>query len=774
MYSLNRIRKADHNTCRRNADLSSFLSRIRSITFCFLLLSFPIYSFSQSVFGHAKWIGATTNVADSMADRSITLVKTWKADKPIRHATLTICGLGAYEVTINGKKINEDILSPAWSDYTKTVFYNTLDATSLLRKGKNRIAVMLGSAFYIEKGKRYHKLLTAFGPLTLCFKLHVVYADGSKDEVVSDGTWRWHSNAVVYNSIYGGEDYDARLETGQPLHPVVIQPSPAGTPRLQISNPVRIMRRYGVSQRIGTAMVFDMGQNLAGFPQLTLRGKRGQQVRLIVGESLTRDGHVSQKQTGRPYILTYTLKGSRQGETWHPRFTYYGYQYIEIEGAVMAGDKNPHNMPEVDSLASCFISNSAPTTGSFSCSSERWNGTWRIIDNAVRSNWTQVWTDCPHREKLGWLEQDWLNFEGLNYTYDARTMVRQTMRLIADAQHPDGSLPEIAPEYIKFEGTWAPPFQESPEWGGALVALPVLYARMYQDSSLIRQYLPAMRRYVDYLHTRDSCYILNMGLGDWYDYDGNKAGFARNTPVSLVATAHYYEWTRLVGSFIEGNNLYKQRADSIRRAFISTFGIPKSQAGLAIALEMKLYEEGKKQVLLDNLVADIRRHGTRLTTGDVGTRYLFKALLDNGKEALLWQMLDHDDVPGYGAQVNSMKRTTLTEQWNPAFGASKNHFMLGHINNHLIPDVAGIHVWGDSVTINPRMLGTLTWAKGSCITAGKHRVSSEWHIDNGVLRLNVTADKYLLDNHYITIDEKNITNLCHEHNLRFSYSMGAE
>lgn len=199
-------------------------------------------------------------------------------------------------------------------------------------------------------------------------------------------------------------------------------------------------------------MVFDMGQNLAGFPQITVRGKRGQQVRLIVGESLTPDGHVSQKQTGRPYILTYTLKGSRQGETWHPHFTYYGYQYIEIEGAVMAGDKNPHNMPEVDSLASCFISNSAPTTGSFSCSSERWNGTWRIIDNAVRSNWTQVWTDCPHREKLGWLEQDWLNFEGLNYTYDARTMVRQTMRLIADAQHPDGSLPEIAPEYIKFEG----------------------------------------------------------------------------------------------------------------------------------------------------------------------------------------------------------------------------------------------------------------------------------------------------------------------------------
>ena len=229
---------------------------------------------------------------------------------------------------------------------------------------------------------------------------------------------------VVYNSIYGGEDYDARKEDTPPASKaaLALRP-PLGTLRPQIAAPVKIMERYPVARRL-PGMVFDMGQNLAGFPEITVRGRRGQSVKLIVGEPLTPDGHVNQKQTGRPYYLTYTLRGSREAaETWHPCFTYYGFRYIEVEGAVMTGDDNPEGLPVLECLQSCFIYNSASKTGDFECSNRLFNDTYRLIDRAIRSNWQHVWTDCPHREKLGWLEQDWINGEGLVYNYDCRAMI---------------------------------------------------------------------------------------------------------------------------------------------------------------------------------------------------------------------------------------------------------------------------------------------------------------------------------------------------------------
>lgn len=725
----------------------------------FFILCMALGVNAQSPFAGARWIGATKHVDDILADRSIWVSKTVRLKRNIAKATLNICGLGQYEFYVDGRKINDDLLAPAWSDYRKTLFYNTFDITDRLSANKtNTLECLLGNGFYHERGLRYHKLKSSFGPLTMVMRLDVTYKDGTRQTIVSDGSWMWKLSPITYNSIYGGEDYDARMENAGVSNKVVVQDAPQGKLLKQLSMPVRVMRRYGVAQRLPNN-VYDMGQNLAGFPEIRVKGKRGQQVKLIVGESLTADGHVSQKQTGKPYFLTYTLKGDGI-ETWHPRFTYNGYRYVEIEGL------------QPDSLWSCFISNAAPTIATFECSSERMNKAYAIIDNAIRSNWQNVWTDCPHREKLGWLEQDWLNGPGLMANYDARAMIEQTMQLIADAQHSDGSLPEIAPEYITFEGSWAPPFQESPEWGGAVVALPLLYADYYADSSLYRKYLPVMKRYVDYLDSRDSCGILRMGLGDWYDYGPWRAGFARNTPMPLVATAHFYRWTKALSS--EAG--YSERAHVIRKAFIKEYGgeggaVWKSQAALAIALELGLHEEGQRQMLLDSLVADIHRHGNRLTTGDVGTPYLFKVLIDNGQEQLLWTMLDHDDVPGYGAQlIKGM--TTLTEQWNPDMGASRNHFMLGHINNHLLQDMVGIRVHGKEVTVCPRFIGDATWARGSTMVAGC-KVSVAWRIEGGRFVLDVQPEgEYQQLN--ITINEKEISAVCARHGLQLQLAEGAD
>lgn len=746
-----------------------------------LLSTLGIFAQTGGDFGAAQWIGAMTRqqanipqgrnftgaklkepavkaawaAVDTLSQKSIYLKRELRIRERLKRATLYICGLGFYELTINGEKVGDAVFAPLWSDYDKSIFYNVYDVTQQLKqplKGRmpHELKVLLGNGFYNEQGKRYAKMKISFGPPTLLFRLHLEYTHGKAEDIISDDSWKYAYSETTFNSIYGGEDYDARIQV-KDWKKAVVQESPKGELRRQIAEPVKIMERFDVQRRITVSstpdgqsapIVLDMGQNLSGFPEITVKGMAGQRIKLTVGETLTSEGLVNQKQTGRPHFYTYTIRGERyrkgrvmtsKVEQWHPRFSYYGFRYIQIDGAVMEGDANPHQLPVITKIQSCFVYNSARKTATFECSNPLFNNAYRLIDRAIRSNWQAVWTDCPHREKLGWLEQDWLNGEGLVVNYDCQSMMEQTLQNIADAQFPNGALPEIAPNLCVFEGSWAPPFLESPEWGGAFIALPFLYQTFYGDDRMIRQYRPQMKRYVDYLATQDSCYILRQGLGDWYDFGPGRAGFAQNTPMPLVSTAHYYWWNHLMG---------ESRADSIKAAFIKEFYHPDthrfasgSQCAQAIALEMDLVPESDREAVLAQLIEDIHAHGDRLTTGDVGNRYLFNALIHNGQQELLYKMLNHDEVPGYGYQIK-LGHTTLTEQWNPEHGASMNHFMMGHLNNLLVPYFLGLWRQGDRVTIAPHPVGDLTWCRGS-IETPQGTVRCEWRIQQQTFHLTV-------------------------------------
>ena len=734
---------------------------MRNFYFLFLIFYFlSAPSSAQDYFGGAQWIGAITrekaNIpegriyqgsvlketkdlwakANPLSRQSIILRHSFKPWKTIKQAELRICGLGFYELSINGKKIGDSEFAPSWSDYDKTVYFNVYDVTKDILQTNNEIRVLLGNGFYNEQGGRYHKLKISFGPPTLLFFLYVTYEDNLRERLVSDGSWQWATSPITFNSIYGGEDYDARIEPTN-WQPVVIQEGPKGKLRLQQNEPVKLMERFAVKQvlRKDSLLVLDMGQNLSGYPEITVQGKTGQCLKLTPGETLTPEGLVNQRQTGRPHYYTYILKGDT---TWHPKFSYYSYRYLQVEG----------DIDVLKEVKSCFVYNSAKRTGDFECSNPLLNDIHRIIDRAIRSNWQAVWTDCPAREKLGWLEQDWLNGEALVYNYDARTMIEQTMQNIVDAQHADGSMPEIAPEYTVFTGSWARPFQESPEWGGAIIALPMLYWQHYGELSLANQYYEPMKRYMDYLATQDSAYVLKMGLGDWYDYGPGRAGFSQNTPMPLVATAHYYQW--MCYMYVLAKHLghkddaskFNLRADSIRQAFNREFYDAKrksygtgSQCSLALPLYLKLVPEGDYKAVLANLIKNIRQHGDRLTTGDIGNRYLFYTLVQNNQRELLYKMLNHYDVPGYGYQIKK-GMTTLTEQWNPDHGASMNHFMMAHIENLLIPDLLGIQRKGDLIEIAPHPVGDLKWCKGYMESA-YGTVKSAWKIVDGMFHLDI-------------------------------------
>ena len=658
--------------------------------------------------------GADTLFAgvNTLAKRSIMLRKTFAVTKTVRRAMVYAAGLGHYELSINGKRVGESVLSPLWSDYDKTIYYNSYDVASLLAPNLNAVGVTLGNGFYNgAENSRYRKLMRSFGPPTLFFRMEVEYADGATLTVTSDNSWRYAPSPTTFNSIYGGEDYNANLE--QPRwdtpefddsrwQPAVVQESPAGKLRPQVAPDVRVMQRHGVRRVVrqkGDTLVLDMGQNLAGFPTVKVRGKKGQTVRIYPAESLTQDSLANQRHTGSPYYFEYTLRGGGV-EEWTPRFSYYGYRYLQLEN-VAASAGGSDGKPLLVDAVSNFIYSSVATTGTFGCSSDLLNGAHRLIVNAIRSNMQAVLTDCPHREKLGWLEQVHLNAPGLIFGSDLAMYIPKIMQDIADGQRPNGLVPNIAPEYTVFDD-YSENFSDSPEWGATAVILPWTYYLYYGDSTLIGRYFGVMERYVSYLGARAEENILSHGLGDWYDYGDFPAGFSRNTPVPLSATAHYYCMATVMAQAAallhreDSRKKYRALAENIRWAFNSKFFDPDSrqygsgsQTSNALPVVMGIVEERYRQAVLDNLIQDIRAHGNRLTTGDVGNRYLYQALAQNGYNDVMFALHNHCEAPGYGLQV-MLGLTTLAEQWDPRKGTSQNHFMMGQLEEWLFCSLAGI------------------------------------------------------------------------------------
>lgn len=697
----------------------------------------------------AKWADV-----DTLSAKSIIMRKEFKTSgKKITDAVVYVSGLGHYEMKINGRKVGDSEFAPLWSEYSKTVYYNVYDVTDMLTGGGNAINVLLGNGFFnVQRMGRYSKLQTSFGAPQMILRMEINYSDGSRQTVTSGADWKYDFSPITFNSIYGGESYDARLEQkgcdkagfdDSRWRKAVTVEGPEGTLTPQTAQPVKIMERYGVKScsRIPadslaaaskatkrdiapSVFVADMGQNLAGFPEITVKGRRGQKVTLLVAEKLTRQGACDQRQTGRQHYYEYTLNGDGE-ETWHPRFSYYGYRYIQVEGAVPEGQPNPDNLPVLTSLNSCFIYNSAEEVSSFECSNPLFTDTHRLIERAERSNMQSVLTDCPHREKLGWLEQDHLCGPSLMYNYDMTRYAPKVIRDITDTQKADGMVPTTAPQYISFGNL----FDDSPEWGSTLIIMPFMYYDMYGDSTLITDNYMSMRRYVDYLTSQSADGIVSHGLGDWYDYGPWRAGFSKNTPIPLVATAHYIFDLQLItkAAGMTGNKadaekysaLLSKVTDAFNREFYKpdscTYGTG-SQTSNALPLYLGLTGSNKQKVM-GSLIADIKAHGNRLTTGDVGNRYLFQTLAQNGHNELLYTMLNHYDTPGYGFQLKH-GATTLTEQWDPRQGSSWNHFMMGQIDEWLFKTLGGIQNQPGThgmrhLLIQPALVGDLQYVKAS-------------------------------------------------------------
>jgi alpha-L-rhamnosidase len=702
---------------------------------CRVVLAWVLFSTivaAQDVIWHgAAWIGSGAQASDPSMP---VFQKSFTVDKGLSTAELRIVGLGQFEAHLNGRNVTDAILTPGWSDYRKHVLYDTYDVTQLLHQGENGLGVMLGNGMYnvIETKGRYTKFAGSVGAPKLIACLRLRYNDGREQYVVSDSSWRWHAGPIVFTSIYGGEDYDARMEepgwdnpgfSDKNWNSAQVVTGPGGSLVPETIPPIKAFERYepvAVTHPRADVTVYDLGQNFSGWPEITVTGERGAKVKMVAGELLDAKGDVTQRSANMypnsENSFTYVLRGGSH-EVWHPRFSYTGFRYVRVETS---------GVVNVDRLSGRFVHDDVRVDGNFMSSDELLNKIHRLIDRAMLSNMVSVLTDCPHREKLGWLEQTHLAGTALMDNYDLQALYAKLADDLDDAQQPDGLVPGIAPEFVVFEGG----FRDSPEWGSAIVLSTWEAYQAYGDVTPLRHHYDAMQRYAAYLHGKLTNGLLEYGLGDWFDIGPGEPGESKLTSKGLTATATYYELltdlekiAALLGKERDAER-YRAEAASLKQTFNEHFFHPDrnsydtgSQTANAMPLVVGLVPEDRRAAVLDNVVADVRKHQNHVTAGDVGFHYLVRALTDGGRSDVLYAMLSRTDPPSYGALI-AQGATALTEAWDADPNSSQNHFMLGHAEEWFYRGLAGIDVdrsrpAADQIRIHPTFPGNLQKAAAS-------------------------------------------------------------
>jgi hypothetical protein len=692
------------------------------------------------------------------------LRRAFRIDKPVRHAVVCLSGLGCYSLSLNGADASPALMNPGWTDYAKTVLYNTIEVTSLLAPGDNVLGVALGDGMYDVQAKtgRYSKWTGSFGAPKLMLQLQIVYQDGSQDWIASDDHWQVRQGPVTFASIYGGEDYDARLEPKDWDRPgaqlsgwgkAVLTTGPGGVLTSQQTPGIVVAETFkaiAVTTPAPGVQVHDLGQNFSGRPVLAVRGAAGAMVRIKPGELLDSHGRVTQASMAAgpddALLFTYILGDEPGVQVWRPRFSYSGFRYLEVEVVGAA---------EVISLDGEFLHADLPTAGDFACSDPRLNRTHDLIRRAVLSNTVTILTDCPHREKLGWLEQTYLNAGTVFYNLQALPLYDKLAGDIADAQAANGMVPSIAPEYVRFidDKGANTDFRSSPEWGSASIQSPWAAYRFTGDIDLLRRAYPTMRRYANYVAGRSRDGLVNFGLGDWYDIGPGEPGEPKLSSKTFVGSATWFadlivlaKIAKLIGDR-NGEATYTAQAARLKATINAKLFDPAtghydrgSQTAYAMALALGLVPKGLEPRVLANLVQAIEARANHVSAGDIGFHYVVRALTAYGRGDLLYAVTTQPGAPSYAAQI-AAGATALTEAWDASPTHSQNHFMLGHIEQWLFGGLAGLDIdysrgAREAIQIAPQPVQGVTWARASHF-GPLGRVGVGWTIADALLTLTV-------------------------------------
>jgi len=652
-----------------------------------------------------------------------------------RRARAYICGLGYYELRINGKKVGMNYLDPGWTRWDKRVLYVTYDVTANLHRGANAVGVMLGEGWFKSR--------------VLLLQLDVELASGKHVSVTSGPAWKGKNGPIVSDSLYDGEVYDARLETpgwdmpgfnDDGWKPAEIVKAPGGVLSAQMMPPIQ-----DVDSMVPIAMtnpgpgvyVYDMGQNFSGWVDLHVIGPRGAQVQLRFAELLYDTGMINRENLrGAKARDIYILRGDGE-ECYHPRFTYHGFRYVEVTGYP--------GTPSLDSLRGHVVHTAVKTTGSFVASNPLLNQIHKIIRWSDLTNLHSVPTDCDQRdERQGWMGDAQVSSEGVMLNFDMAAFYTNFLRDMRDDLGPDGTMTDTVP-YLTHGSRPA-----DPAWG---TAFPLICWYLYQqtgDRRLLEENYDGLKKYVGYLRSRAPDNVLRFSYyGDWVATE--------KTPGAEVSDFYYYYDTLVLSKMAAalGNSAdaesYAQRAVQIKDAFNKEFFDPKTgnyttgtQTANVLPLFLDMVPSDYRRAVAGNLANNILyEHNTHLTTGLAGLRYLMPVLTQNGHSDLAYDLATQTTYPSWGYMLAS-GATTVWELWQKKVGPSmnsQNHHMMGSVDGWFYEALGGINVDPDHpgyrhIRIEPQVTRDLT-SVSATVGSVRGNMTSSWSHEPGVITLQV-------------------------------------
>lgn len=690
--------------------------------------------------------------------------KTFVLEDLIQDAQIIICGLGFYKLFINGVNITKGELAPYISNPDDVLYYDRYNITSLLVKGSNVIAVMLGNGMLNAFGGYvwdFEKALFRSSP-KLALQVNIKLSEGKTIEVMSDESFKISASPIQYDDLRCGEWYDANKEIpgwdssdfddstwGYAQKAVC----PKGIKKLCTANPVIIAREIkpvSVTKK-KDHFIYDFGVNLAGFCRLQIKGEKDQKVEYIHGEYLV-DGelYVENLQFIRPeyshlppYLqkIEYICKGE-DFETYVPSFTYHGFRYVSISGIT-------DEQATQDLLTYLVVHSDLKEMGGFSCSDETLNKLQQMTRNSTLSNFVYYPTDCPHREKNGWTGDASLSAEHTLLNLNPEISYKEWICNIRKAQNEAGALPGIVPT-----GGWGFDWGNGPAWDNVLINLPY-YTYIYRnDKEIIEENATAIFRYVHYLSTRmDENNLIAIGLGDWCspDHPDHKAPLELTDSITSMdicrKAAYIFDVLRMELQKDFCKRLAERLRDAIRARLIDSSTMTAAgncQTSQAMALYYDVFDPNEKLAAFKILLDRIEENDNHIDTGILGARVIFHVLTAFEYSDLAYEMITMPTAPSYGEWV-ARGETSLPESFasNPIRLDSGNHHFFGDISNWFIQCIAGIHLnpYLDNVNevdIKPHFIEKLTEAK-AYHEAPAGKISVEWKRERDCILLRVSV-----------------------------------
>jgi alpha-L-rhamnosidase len=672
------------------------------------------------------------------------LQKTFTTAAACKRALLYASALGLYEVELNGRKVGDAFFTPGWTDYDKRVYCQAFDVTDAVRGGDNELRVLLADGWhsgYVGYGKKRDY----YGDKTrVRVQLMLESADGNTQVVASDASWTASSGTTREADFLMGETCDMTFAPPAPA-PVVVSDSPARLQR-HPGEPVRAIAELvpvSIKPAGDDTYVCDLGQNIAGFARLRVTGKRGQAITLRFAERLNPDGSIYTTNLRQARCIdTYVCAGGGV-EVWQPRFTFHGFQYVEVHGLGKA--------PASDTITGIAVSSDTPMLGDFSCSDAMVNKLVSNIRWTQRMNFIDIPTDCPQRdERLGWTGDAQAYIRTATCLADTQAFYDKWLVDLADAQRQDGQFPMVAP--LKVAGG-----DGGPAWADAGVICPWNVYEVYGDKRVLARQYPSMVKFVEFCRGRCSAELAPPKefhcFGDWLN-------IGDDTPHEVIFSAYFAHSTSLVAASAtalgktDDARKYGDLAVAARTYFEKTYVEADgqirghSQTGYVMALAFDLLSPERSAQAAQHLVAHLEGRKWHLATGFVGTKDLMLVLDKIARNDAAYRLLANKDFPSWGFCIEQ-GATSIWERWDgwtPEKGFndpgmnSFAHYAFGAVGEWLFEVPGGIKSQAPGyadVLIAPQPGGELTWAKAKVPTV-HGEVATAWKYDGDRVVLEVT------------------------------------